>query len=607
MTRRNQLTHLKKRQADQLARENRLEEAKVLYESVCLTDKMDVEAWMKLSATQRRLGRSLEAEACGRQAVSLQPSLALAHYTLAAALDSQGKTDEALTSYGRTLQLDPGFAVVHYLQGNILHHAGRLEEALICYRKAITLQAGFFEAMINLGAVLTKLDLLDEADEILHQALKLRPNAAEVLINLASVAELRGQVEEALSYFRRALSAHPESVEIMARLAAFLEKIGRLDEAKIQIERGLSIVKTHPALILAAARVARDEGRFQEALALLEDVDTKTLGHHMAGEIQILRGQLYDRVGDAEKAFPLFMEGNRRLVQANRNGEADVNLYQGKIQSSRRYLNSRLAESVVGKVDADDDEPVFLVGFPRSGTTLLEQILDCHPALQTMEEMPAAAAMEQIFLSRNGDRPEALADLDPVQVGELRQAYYSEVGRHLKRRPGALLVDKMPLNLVRVPLIWRVFPNARFILALRHPCDVCLSCFMQSFAANEAMASFSTLESTVRTYAAVMGLWQDYARALPLRHHALRYEDMVADLEKETRILLDFLGVEWNEAVLNHTEHARQRSIINTPSYHQVTQPIYQHAKYRWKRYVREFEPMMPALYPFIERFGYKG
>ncbi len=262
-------------------------------------------------------------------------------------------------------------------------------------------------------------------------------------------------------------------------------------------------------------------------------------------------------------------------------------------------------ESIADKAASEDDAPVFLVGFPRSGTTLLEQILDCHPALQALEEMPAAAAMEQVFLGWVGDRVEAIADLEPLQISELRQAYFAETARHLERRPGTTLVDKLPLNLIRVPLIWRVFPNARFILALRHPCDVCLSCFMQSFAANEAMSSFYTLENTVRTYAEVMGLWQDYTRALPLRYHAIRYEDMVTDFEKETRALLDFLGVGWNEAVLNHTEHARQRSNINTPSYHQVTQPIYLHAKYRWRRYAREFEPMMPILRPFMERFGY--
>lgn len=329
-------------------------------------------------------------------------------------------------------------------------------------------------------------------------------------------------------------------------------------------------------------------------------------GHGMAGEVQVLLGQLHDRLGDASKAFPLFVEGKRRLAMANRSGEADASRYLDSIRSASHYLSSRLVESAAGEADSADDAPVFLVGFPRSGTTLLEQILDCHPALQTLEEKPAAAAMEKVFLSWVGERIEGLADLDPGQVSDLRQAYFAEVGRHVERRSGTTLVDKLPLNLVRVPLIWRVFPNARFIFALRHPCDVCLSCFMQNFSVNDAMASFFSLESTAYTYAAVMGLWQDYSRALPLRCHTVRYEDMVTDFERETRALLDFLGVGWDDAVLHHAEHAaNQRSAINTPSYHQVAQPIYQHAKYRWKRYAKELEPAMPALRPYIEHFGY--
>lgn len=605
MARRNPLSHAKKLQANQLARENRLEEARALYETVCRTDKLDVEAWIKLSAIQRRLGHGQEAVECGRHAVKLQPSLALAHYTLAAALHSQGKMEEALASYRRTLQLDPNFALVHYLLGNVLEHTGHMDEALASYRRAIALQPGFFEAMNNLGAALTRLNLLDEAAEVFRQALTLRPNAPEVLANLGSVAERKGQVEAALALFQRALLVRPNAVEVIARLAAFLEKQGRLDEAKAQIECGLALTTPHPLLALAAARVARSEGRIQDAVALLEAIDVKALGHGMAGEIQILLGQLHDRFEDAAKAYPLLLEGNRRLALANRSGEADASHYLESIRMASRYLSSQLVESVVGEAVAAEDTPVFLVGFPRSGTTLLEQILDCHPALQALEEMPAAAAMERVFRGWAGERLEALAELDPGQVSDLRQAYFAEVGRHVKRRPGTALVDKLPLNLVRVPLIWRVFPNARFILALRHPCDVCLSCFMQSFAINEAMASFSTLESTVRTYAAVMGLWQDYARVLPLRYYAVRYEDMVTDFESETRALLDFLGVGWDDALLRHAEHARQRSTINTPSYHQVTQPIYQHAKYRWKRYAKELEPMMPILRPYIEHFGY--
>lgn len=604
MAKRNQLTHLKKRQADQLAKENRLEEALVLYESVCRTDKMDVEAWMKLSAIQRRLGNIREAEACGRQVVTLQPTLALAHYTLAIALEYQGKMEEALACYDKALKLDPGFALVHYLRGNILHHTGRLDEALIGYRKVIALKPDFFEAMINLAAVLTKLDQLDEANETLRQALKLRPNAAEVLINLANVAERKGQAAEALLFLQRAVCSRPDSVEIIARLAAFLEKIGQVEEAKAQVRRGLSIAKT-PALALVAARVARAEGQLREALTILEEVDPESLDHRMAGEFLILQGQIFDGLKDAEKAFPLFMEGNRRLALATQYGEGDASRYLERIRSASQFLSDRLVKVMSNQPYMDDQSPVFLVGFPRSGTTLLEQILDCHPALQTLEEMPAAAAMEQVLQGWLGDRQEALAELDSAQISELRNAYFTEVARHLERRPGTMLVDKLPLNLIRIPLIWRVFPNARFILALRHPCDVCLSCFMQSFTANEAMSSFSTLGSTIKTYEAVMGLWQEFIRVLPLRYHAIRYEDLVTDFEKETRALLDFLGVGWNEAVLNHTEHAKQSGIINTPSYHQVTQPIYQHAKYRWKRYAREFEPMMPILQPFIDRFGY--
>ena len=225
--------------------------------------------------------------------------------------------------------------------------------------------------------------------------------------------------------------------------------------------------------------------------------------------------------------------------------------------------------------------------------------------MQTLEEKPAVDIMEQAFLQWAGNRKDALAELGTEQIEQLRMLYFDEVARQIKRDPEAILVDKLPLNIVKIPLIWRVFPRSRFILVLRHPCDVCLSCFMQSFLVNQAMANFFTLENTARTYAKVMGLWQNFERMLPLNYRRIRYEDMVEDLEGETRMLLDFLGVGWDDAVLDHVEHARRRGVINTPSYHQVTQPVYRDAKFRWKRYARELEPVMPILRPYIELFGY--
>jgi len=161
------------------------------------------------------------------------------------------------------------------------------------------------------------------------------------------------------------------------------------------------------------------------------------------------------------------------------------------------------------------------------------------------------------------------------------------------------------MGTVDVGLILRVFPAARFIVAVRHPCDVCLSCFMQDFKMNDVTANFVTLEETAFLYAEVMGLWQHYVRVLPHAYHVVRYEDVVDDFRTETRRLLQFLDLDWDDAVLDYAEHARRRGMITTASYHQVIEPIYRRARYRWRRYARQLEPAIRVLRPHIEYFGY--
>lgn len=223
-----------------------------------------------------------------------------------------------------------------------------------------------------------------------------------------------------------------------------------------------------------------------------------------------------------------------------------------------------------------------------------------------MEERPASARLEQAFLELTGGLPQMPRTLDEERLAALRRIYRDEAARHVSPCKGGRIVDKLPLNTVRVPLLWRVFPDAKFILAIRHPCDVALSCLMQSFGPNDAMAGFTSLENIAEIYARVMRVWEGFADRLPLQWQAIRYEVLIADVEGETRRLLEFLGVPWDDAVLQYTHHARQRVAIRTPSYHQVTQPIYQHASFRWKRYEDAFRPILPMLQPFIDRFGYQ-
>ncbi len=606
MARKNVLTRGKKRKADQLASDNKLAEAKALWTSICRIDPLDGEAWAKLSAIHRRLGELADAVTSGRRAVDRQPGLAFAHYVLAAGLDCTGKVEEALTSYRRALQLKPDFAVVHYLMGNALQRIGRIDDAVASWRTAIGIQPDFFEALCNLGSALITVNLMDDGAIVLKKALALRPHSTAPLLNLAVVAERADRIEDAIACYEQALRNDPDAIDVLAGFAALLEKLGRCDAAKPLIARGLALAPAHPLLSLAAARVARRQGRIQEAAELLEALDDHGTANSIAGEVKILLGQLYDQLGQPERAFPLFVEGNRRTALATPTSAATAERYLATLDTWSQYLNPAFVAAGSSNDQLRDDAPIFLVGFPRSGTTLLEQILDSHPALQTLEEKPAAAAMERAFLDLADAAPgRNVVDLGSKQVSHLRQLYHDEVARHLKRDPGSALVDKLPLNIVRVPMIWRVFPNARFILALRHPYDVCLSCFMQSFAINDAMANFFTLEDTARLYVRVMQLWKDYARALPLRYCLIRYEDLIGDVEGEARRLLDFLGVGWDDAVLGHTTRARERRSINTPSYHQVTQPVYQRAKERWKHYANDLEPVMPLLRPFVEHFGY--
>jgi hypothetical protein len=187
----------------------------------------------------------------------------------------------------------------------------------------------------------------------------------------------------------------------------------------------------------------------------------------------------------------------------------------------------------------------------------------------------------------------------------MRRAFYKHNGFDLDKAGNRLLVDKMPLNLLFAGLIKRVFPGAKFILALRHPCDAVLSCFMQQFNLNPFMQRFVDLADGAAFYDETFRVWERYRAIFDLDVHTIRYEDLVADFRNTTGRLLDFLGVPWDEAVMEFDKTALSRGYIKTPSYHQVTEKIYTRAVDRWQRYHKQMEPVLPVLAPWAEKFGY--
>jgi hypothetical protein len=245
-----------------------------------------------------------------------------------------------------------------------------------------------------------------------------------------------------------------------------------------------------------------------------------------------------------------------------------------------------------------------MVGFPRSGTTLLDTVLRSHPDIVVVEEMPLIERVKTEL-----GQPPTFATLDALEpdgILRLRAAYLDELRHHLgDGLKDRLVVDKLPLNLVNAGLIHRVFPEAKFIVALRHPCDCVLSCFMQNFRLNDAMANFLDLKQAARLYDLAMTLWMQYQQKLGLDVGYLKYEDLVLDLRSATEPLLGFLGLKWDDALMNYQETALSRGRINTPSYNQVTQKLYTQASGRWQNYRAQMAPVLPILEPWSEQWGY--
>lgn len=606
MAKPNILIRSKKAKATELLSRNQLQEADAMFASVCLSAPADVESWVMRGLVHRKLGRFGEAEAFCRQALKLQPDYAWGHHVLGSALQCQGRMDEAQASYRKSIGLQPNYAEAHYFLANALRETWEIDEAINSYRRAVQLQPDFVEALSNLGAALTSCGKVQEAAHFLNRANALRPNTSEIIFNLGRVLQRDGRIEEAIEHYQRALCLAPNSMHIIGKLADTLEMTNRLKEAQVLVDKELPRAPDNPALIIPAAKLARRAGKLDEAIALLEHAMGQKPELEIAGDAHLQLGQLYDKKGDEDRAYAHICEGNKLTAQSAKGTYSEHNNFIEAVEKRHRYLSAGLASlAPVSRSGNAAEDPVFLFGFARSGSTLLGQILDSHPSLQTLDEKSMGAAMVKDFEQMTRGEVNAVEALTEAQVAQLRQVYFDEVARYIKLQPGSVLVDKMPLNTINVALIWRVFPAAKIVFTARHPCDVCLSCFMQNFSANGSLTSFFTLENGVSVYAKVMQIWLDAVRILPLNYHQIRYEDLVTDFEGESRALLDFLGVSWNESVRAYDKHAMSHGKVRTPSYHQVTQPIYQHAKFRWKRYAKQFEPLMPILKPYIEYFNY--
>ncbi|MFO1152569.1 MAG: sulfotransferase [Rhodospirillales bacterium] len=597
--------------------EGRLKQAGELYRRVLAIAPEQPDALHLSGLVAHAAGDDAQARQLLERAIAAAPGQAAFHNSLAVVCLEAGEAEAALAHLARALAIDPLFAEALLNRGNALQRLGRLDAAVASYDRALSARADYPKALCNRGRALHLLQRPADAVADLLRALSLRPDYATASRYLGdSLAEL-GRGEAARAAYGQALVAAPEEAEALAGLASLEERTNRLDEAVAAAERALARDPRQVRAALTLARVCRRQGRFADGLARLQPfadglgtgVSIGRDGAEAAAMVAFERAMLHDRAADYEAAYGAFVDGHRWMEGAWPVTAADHAFFPDLIaRLAARLTDNWRAGWTPPPVPlaCDPPDPVFLVGFPRSGTTLLEQMLDAHPDLRTLEEKDAIDVVRRRVAALPGGYPDALATLSAAELADLRALYRAEVNRHLGDVPVGLLVDKMPLNSIEAALIHRLFPGARFLLALRHPADVVLSNFMQAFKPNAAMVQFASLNNAARFYAQVMGLWQQSRRVLPLAVHTVRYEDLIADVEGETRRLLAFLDMPWRDEVLAYRERAAARSIA-TPSYHQVVEPVYRRAIGRWRNYQPHLEEAaaLPLLAPFISAFGY--
>ena len=552
------------------------------------------------------LGRIQEALYDYEKAIKLKPDYAEAYNNRGILFKDLSRIQEALDDYEKAINLKPDYAEVYNNRGIALNGLGRAQEALEDYDKAINLKPDYAEVYNNRGLALKDLGRIQEALKDYKKAIKLKPDYAELYNNRGLALNSLGRVQEALEEYGKAIKLKQDYAEAYSNICEIYEKKNDLKKLKIILDRAQSaFLQKDPNIQYRLAQLAIRENRFKDARDLLENISLDRLTLSMKGVCSELLAKTYDKLGMFIEAFNQFRSTNEIVAQSVDAQQVYSQRYFNKIsQCSELWANVEGAKWSIKQDSYRNNSLIFLVGFPRSGTTLLDTILRSHPLISVVEEKPMVARIKSQL--NEMVTPDFLSHLKDGEIQTMREVYYEELSRHVKlENVYKIIIDKLPLNITNIGLLHRVFPDSKFIITLRHPFDCVLSCFMQNFKLNDAMANFLKLKESAKLYDAVMTLWEYYCNALDLQSYIVKYEDLIEDLQGTVEPLLGFLGLSWCNSLLNYQQTALLRDKINTPSYNQVTQPLYKHAVGRWKNYQIQIQEIKPILDPWAIKLGY--
>lgn len=557
------------------------------FQKALVLDPGSAEAHVELGALLMLKGQFAEALESFTTAAAARPDSAEFQNNLAAALMEVGRLEEAEAAFRRAIELSPQGAIYHANIGNFFMKSYSYEKALQAYATAIGLDPRMARAYAGRGSTLARMNRFDEAIADHQTGLSLVPNDPKMHVSLAWVLMQVGQTTTAEQHCRRALELDSESAPAWHALGSVLRAVGRFDEATTCFNRSVELCPTAAVyMLLSSTQQEVDAGEAERLLAFSRRPELSVEDRSCA---EFALGKLLDNSDRFDEAFAHYKIGNELVKDFwNQRGICfKLSEYHQTVSAMRQTFTPDFF-GTVGDWGQQTELPVFIVGMPRSGTTLVEQIAASHSQVFGAGELSDISSYwTGLALTPDAD---GRYPIEREQVGHAAAEYKKKIlslGGSSTR-----VIDKMPGNITYLGYIATLFPNARVIFCQRDPLDNCLSCYFQRFNKDHQIFSYDLVDCAQR-YLEQAKLQAHWQQVLPLRMMTIQYEGLVGDLEGQSRRLIEFLGLPWEPRCLDF--HKTDRTVL-TSSVWQVRQPIYTRSVGRWKHYEKHLGPLLEAL-----------
>ncbi|MDC3129172.1 tetratricopeptide repeat protein [Paracoccaceae bacterium] len=480
-----------------------------------------------------------------------------------------GQLDKALEAYTKALSINPNDANACNNTGNVFKDQGKLEEAIEAYRKALTIKPEYAEAYNNMGIAFQDQGKLDKAIDAYNKALSIKPEYAEAYYNMGVSLQEQGKLDEAVEAYNTALSIKPEYAEAYNNMGIAFQEQGKLDEAVEAYNTALSIkpeyAEAHRNVSTIKKYTVNDAQFLQVQKYYYED----GLRDDTICNLSFALAKMYEDIGKLDEAFTHLSEGNAlRKKSLKYSINQDKELFT-KLKNTQPHL---LENSLERKEISIDPIPIFILGMPRSGTTLVEQIVSSHSNVTGAGELTQLAHYgSQLATGANS--------IENASISNFRKKYLSELSKLSNGKP--FITDKMPQNFLFIPLICAALPEAKLINVQRNAAATCWSNYRQYFDSNHLSYCYdlNDIVEYYNLYTDIMKLWQSHYSD---RIYNLNYESLTTDQENQTRNLIDHVGLSWQDAFLS--PHTNKRS-VRTASQQQVRQKVYKGSSEAWRKY----------------------